>query len=331
MPSQATVYPRDFYNVHLQETGTEYGLIFVIMPFAPRFDPIYFTIKHTLEDELGYTVRRADDHVEPGYIMATVLNDIRIAECIIADITGDNPNVYYELGIANTVRAVENIIILVDRDSGTSPFDIASIRHIRYRNTPGCEAQLADQLKQAIVGTGDEDSARRKQALMTLKKSLKQWEASQQRVDVDEGVFLCLSQHLSCAKLTLSERHFLLYMAVHYGKDLEKWFKACAPEASEMTFITRRLTAMGVRPLWRIAAFLALSRPASLPLIDILRGQYGTYEGIPEILNAAREGTFWNMLVSRVHDSRDAKLEQVKRELFPLFDATFCSESRLDI
>jgi len=57
-------------------------------------------IKDVLEKpDLDYQVRRADEDTDPGMINDRVITDILNADLVIADLTGHNPNVFYELGI----------------------------------------------------------------------------------------------------------------------------------------------------------------------------------------------------------------------------------------
>lgn len=50
----------------------------------------------------GYSTKRADNDATPGSISAAVINDVYDAELVIADLTGFNPNAFYELGIRHT-------------------------------------------------------------------------------------------------------------------------------------------------------------------------------------------------------------------------------------
>jgi hypothetical protein len=62
-------------------------------------------IKPVLEDdEFGYFVKRADDDAEPGSITSAVINDLINADLVIADLTGFNPNAFYELGIRHALK-----------------------------------------------------------------------------------------------------------------------------------------------------------------------------------------------------------------------------------
>ena len=87
-------------------------LAFVLMPFTGELTEIYTTlIKPTVENnELGLVCKRADDIKSNRAIMQDIWKSICEARLIIADLTGLNPNVMYELGVAHTLGK-ESLII----------------------------------------------------------------------------------------------------------------------------------------------------------------------------------------------------------------------------
>ena len=92
---------------------------FVIMPFALEWsDRVYAAVSETV-DGAGFTCRRGDD-LRGRVILTDIWEQINRCEVVLADLTGDNPNVYYELGIAHALGKEVIPIIQV----GTSvPFD----------------------------------------------------------------------------------------------------------------------------------------------------------------------------------------------------------------
>jgi hypothetical protein len=73
------------------------------MPFTSELGPIYEDhIKKVIVD-LRLTVGRADDFFSAGSIVQEVWSAIKAASIIIADCTGRNPNVFYEIGISHTI------------------------------------------------------------------------------------------------------------------------------------------------------------------------------------------------------------------------------------
>lgn len=102
---------------------------FVLMPFAQELVDVYnFLIVKGLEQS-GYVVKRADDIKSQNNILSDIISAIVSSDLIVADLTGSNPNVYYELGVAH---ALNKNVILLTQDIDELPFDLRSYRVISY-------------------------------------------------------------------------------------------------------------------------------------------------------------------------------------------------------
>lgn len=102
---------------------------FILMPFADNFSDVYkFLISESLENA-GYAVKRADDIKSQKNIIGDIIGGIIDCDLIVADLTGANPNVYYELGIAH---ALNKKVILITQEIDELPFDLRSYRVIGY-------------------------------------------------------------------------------------------------------------------------------------------------------------------------------------------------------
>jgi hypothetical protein len=110
---------------------------FVIMPFDQKRNFLYDTvIKPTLElhPSIVFDFKRADESLTTGKISEEIVEFIRDAQIIIADITSANPNVYYELGYAHA--SSRKAILLIEKVEGQKlslPFDIQDFRCHPYR------------------------------------------------------------------------------------------------------------------------------------------------------------------------------------------------------
>jgi tetratricopeptide (TPR) repeat protein len=112
---------------------------FVAMPFGTKpgadgqpidFNRIYLElIKPALEDA-GFEVFRADEETRAGDIRTDMFQELLAADLVVADLTLDNPNVWYELGVRHALRA--RGVVLVQGPRSTSPFDIYTDRKLRY-------------------------------------------------------------------------------------------------------------------------------------------------------------------------------------------------------
>ena len=76
-------------------------------------------------EKLGYIPIRADEEDSPGSISKKIVMRLINSPLVIVDITGNNPNVFYELAIRN---AVGKPVIIVKEPSQKPPFDIQDIR-----------------------------------------------------------------------------------------------------------------------------------------------------------------------------------------------------------
>jgi len=126
-------------------------LVFTLMPFEDDLTEIYKKIiKPTVEDK-GFFCRRADDLKTNKVIIQDIWKAICESRIVIADLTGQNPNVMYELGIAHTIGKETILINQVDESKPIKfPFDITHIRQIQYENSATGGRRLQEELSQTI-------------------------------------------------------------------------------------------------------------------------------------------------------------------------------------
>jgi hypothetical protein len=125
------------------------GSAFVIMPFAPEFRAGY-------DDVIAPAMRIADlqavraDEEELGHIHGMMFERIFESPVVIADVSGNNPNVFYELGVSHGAAAKTVMVVREDfRDK--IPFDIAPYRILIYPKRPDnpCSPDQEAAYKQA--------------------------------------------------------------------------------------------------------------------------------------------------------------------------------------
>ncbi|MHB8974572.1 MAG: hypothetical protein ACYC3X_29520 [Pirellulaceae bacterium] len=121
--------------------------VFVLMPFRQELEPIYQIIKDA-GLHAGLRIMRADEFVAPGQITAQISDAIARAGLIVADITGRNANVLFEVGMATSLGKT---ILIVSQDREGIPFDIADQRVIFYENTISGAEHLREQLTMAMT------------------------------------------------------------------------------------------------------------------------------------------------------------------------------------
>lgn len=123
---------------------------FMIMPFNPAFDGVYRTVVQPLFAELGLTVKRGDEFTSArGSIISEVWAALNACRFVIADITGGNDNVFYELGIAHTLNK-PTLLITQAQTPDEVPFDLRHLRYISYANTLAGADQLRADLRRAV-------------------------------------------------------------------------------------------------------------------------------------------------------------------------------------
>ena len=72
------------------------------------------------------------------------------SEYIVADVTGKNPNVFYELGIAHSCKAASKVVIITQSIDDV-PFDLRHMRCINYRNDTAGLRSLSRDVGRALV------------------------------------------------------------------------------------------------------------------------------------------------------------------------------------
>jgi hypothetical protein len=111
---------------------------FVIMPFDTDLDDVYTELLKPAVENLGLRCIRQDEVDKTGSIVRGIVESIAKAKMIIADLTYKNANVFYELGIANSLG---NNTIVIAQNIKDVPFDVSSYSVIVYANTiPGGRA-----------------------------------------------------------------------------------------------------------------------------------------------------------------------------------------------
>ena len=103
---------------------------FVIMPFLPELHYFYLYIKKHVEETHNIKCERADAKVLTIPLLDKIVNYIRNADIIIADCSGRNPNVFYELGIAHTLG--RKVILITKDPVKEAPSDIKHYDFIHY-------------------------------------------------------------------------------------------------------------------------------------------------------------------------------------------------------
>lgn len=119
-------------------------LVFVLMPFKEELDDLYFYGIRGSAERVGLRCKRADELIHDVAIMREVIDHIQRARVIVAEVSDQNPNVFYEVGWAH---ALERPTILVAREGASLPFDIAHINIVFYKNIKDLDDKLSERFR----------------------------------------------------------------------------------------------------------------------------------------------------------------------------------------
>ena len=124
--------------------------VFVITPFNDDFLALYEELKRVFGEEYEFT--NAGDLDNQQNILQDIVDGIHQAQVIIADLTGLNANVFYELGLAH---AMNKKVIIITQDIGELPFDIKSYRANEYSLQFNKIPALIEKLRKLLGGAID--------------------------------------------------------------------------------------------------------------------------------------------------------------------------------
>lgn len=109
------------------------------MPFGTKpgpdgqpidFNRVYAEYIAPALEAAGLEPMRADQELRAGDIRLDMFQELLVADLVVADLTLDNPNVWYELGVRHALRA--RGVVLVSGGRVTTAFDLYTDRKLRY-------------------------------------------------------------------------------------------------------------------------------------------------------------------------------------------------------
>ena len=126
----------------------DYPQVFVVMPFSEPWSDDVFTKMFKLGiKDAQFTVSRGDSIVRVGDLSTNVWQSITQAGVVVAEVSVPNPNVYYEIGLAD---ALGKPIFLFKQESAKLPADFGGVHYYTYdlNDLAKGREKLADELKQ---------------------------------------------------------------------------------------------------------------------------------------------------------------------------------------
>lgn len=116
---------------------------FVVMPFGKKkggdgsiydFNAIYTHLIKPMLESAGFEPFRADEETASGDILTDMFQELLLADLVLADMSIDNANVFYELGIRHAFR--KRGVVHIQAGRAYMPFDVFNVRTIPYHITP---------------------------------------------------------------------------------------------------------------------------------------------------------------------------------------------------
>lgn len=121
---------------------------FIVMPFHQLYEAEYEQVIKPAVEEAGLMCVRGDEIYSQQAIVQDIWHSIRKARLVIAELSGRNPNVMYEIGLAH---AIGKPIVLLTRNEEDVPFDLRALRYIYYDpNNPLWGSDLRSELTRLV-------------------------------------------------------------------------------------------------------------------------------------------------------------------------------------
>jgi len=104
---------------------------FLALPFSAEFDAVRHCVKEATLDA-GFEPVSLDDHPAAAKsIERALFAELARADCIVADVSAGNANVFFEIGQAFAMA--KGIVLLADESArGGLPFDVQNLNVVRY-------------------------------------------------------------------------------------------------------------------------------------------------------------------------------------------------------
>lgn len=140
--------PERLYGPPQEVADARKAACFIVMPFGQPWSAEVHRILAKACESAGVRAVRGDDLFTPTDILEDIWQSINAADFVIADITGRNPNVLYELGIAHTLAKP---VLILSRQAADIPIDLATRRVILYgQNEDTWRSDLARMMAAAL-------------------------------------------------------------------------------------------------------------------------------------------------------------------------------------
>ena len=161
-PSSTSVFLPPHVPLECQEAPaltTPRPLCFVLMPFGRKpglgggmidFDAVYAELIAPAIEKADLEPLRANEEQAGGIIHKPMFERLILCEYAVADLTGANANVFYELGLRHGIKPASTVLVFAD-SGGALPFDVAPLRALPYRLGPDGKPAATSENLQALA------------------------------------------------------------------------------------------------------------------------------------------------------------------------------------
>lgn len=122
-------------------------LVFVLTPFHSDFQDTYNLVSDVCKN-IGLRALRGDEEYIPTDIVGHIIRMIVRARLVVANLDGRNPNVFYELGIA---QALNKPTILISSTLDTIPIDVQSRKIVLADDSDAMRVKLSHEISRTLV------------------------------------------------------------------------------------------------------------------------------------------------------------------------------------
>ncbi|MBI2286795.1 MAG: hypothetical protein HYU79_05045 [Nitrosomonadales bacterium] len=215
---------------------------FTIMPFGGWFDDYYESIYCPAIESAGLKPCRADDLYRPSTIVTDIWSYTQTSKLVLADLSGKNPNVFYELGLAH---ALAKPAILVTEAIDDVPFDLRALRVLEYnKNQPRWGEILQEKITNAIKEVLQAPLQAVLPAFLSVRHDVKPKAISEQ-----EKMLLEMRSEMDLLRREVSRTRMLHSRSLEPSEARERIQRYLA-DGMPVRIIVRRLSDYGVPTEW---------------------------------------------------------------------------------
>ena len=121
-------------------------MVFIIMSFKPDLNSTFDCVKE-IAKEFGLEAKRVDLELGDFKITDKIIQMIEESRFVIADLTHDRPNVYFELGYA---RGIDKTVITTVKGETKVHFDVKDWKYLKYDDTRELEEPLRKEIQHIL-------------------------------------------------------------------------------------------------------------------------------------------------------------------------------------